>query len=83
MAVNRLELQLEVQHLDTALREERDRAKQVIGALEVILDEVRGHVTEIDRTRRAVSGLTERLVSLLPLEPSVNGHVEGEVLSER
>lgn len=56
-------VQGEIQRIDTALREERERAKQVIGALEITLDEVRGHVVEIDRTRRSLTSLCETLVS--------------------
>lgn len=55
-------VQGEIQRLDTALREERDRAKQIIGALEITLDEVRGHAVEIDRTRRALTTLHETLM---------------------
>lgn len=65
-------VQGEIQRLDTALREERNRAKQMIGAMEILLDEVRGHAVELDRTRRALTALTESLVS--ELVASRNGY---------
>lgn len=76
-------LQGEIQRLDTRLREERERAKQIIGALEITLDEVRGHAVEIDRTRRALTALTETMRGMIMgLESSRNGHeVEAQVLN--
>lgn len=65
-------MQGEIQRLDTALREERERAKQIIGALEITLDEVRGHAVEIDRTRRALTTLHETLMGEVTV--SKNGH---------
>lgn len=73
-------LQGEIQRLDTRLREERERSKQVIEALAVISDEVREHANELDRARRALTTLHETLVGELTV--SRNGHeIEQQALN--